>query len=453
MTGGQCPSGPTVPGIDVSEFQGGVNWGAVAASGQRFAVARISDGANYSDYTFNQNWNGIKAAGMIRGAYQFFEPGQDPVAQANLVISRVGRLADGDMPVMLDVEVTGGLSQSGINAQIHRWIDAVAAGTGKTPYIYSGAYFWDSAVNRADFANLPLNVAWYGTACPGVPSAWNGHHWAFHQFSQTGGVPGVGGAVDLDVFNGDYPALQAFAGVRVNCGGAPVRPAAPTNLGLILPGQGLMANQSISSTDGRFTLLMQTDGNLVEYANGVAMWSSNTNNGSQAVMQSDGNLVMYSNSSCPVWQSATGGGSSVLTVQNDGNIVVYNNTRAVWQSGTGGLPGGPSRCGLLQMGEGLIPGGVLSSCNGRYTLAMQGDGNLVLYHNGAGPIWVTRTGQAAPHLLMQTDGNLVVYAQSHSIWNARTVGSGSSYLYVQDDGNLVVYRNNVAVWASGTWGR
>ena len=98
VSAGKCPLGPTVSGIDVSEFQGAVNWGAVKASGQAFAIARVSDGTGHIDATFAPNWAGIRAAGMIRGAYQFFEPSEDAVAQANVVIARVGRLGPGDLP-------------------------------------------------------------------------------------------------------------------------------------------------------------------------------------------------------------------------------------------------------------------------------------------------------------------------------------------------------------------
>jgi GH25 family lysozyme M1 (1,4-beta-N-acetylmuramidase) len=206
----RCPNGPTVLGIDVSIYQHAVNWSAVKGSGVEFAIARVSDGTGSIDSTFAGNWAGMKAAGLIRGAYQYFEPGQDPTAQANLVIARVGRLGIGDLPVMLDVEATGGQSPATITARIHTWVDAITAGTGKVPFIYTGAYFWDASVRSADFAGLALNVAWYGTDCPGAPSAWNG--WTFHQFTSSAHIPGVTGGVDADVFNGTLAQLQAFAG-------------------------------------------------------------------------------------------------------------------------------------------------------------------------------------------------------------------------------------------------
>jgi GH25 family lysozyme M1 (1,4-beta-N-acetylmuramidase) len=210
---GICPGAATVNGIDVSEFQRSVDWSAVKGAGYDFAIARVSDGTSHLDGTFDGNWSGIASAGLLRGAYQFFEPGEDAVAQANLVVQKVGRLGPGDLPVMLDMEVTGGRSGSAITASIHQWVDTIQAGTGKTPFIYTGAYFWDGSVGSADFANLALDVAWYGTRCPGVPNAWGSNGWTFHQYSSSGQVPGVSAnPTDLDVFNGTLAQLQTFAG-------------------------------------------------------------------------------------------------------------------------------------------------------------------------------------------------------------------------------------------------
>ena len=220
VTGGICPKGSTVHGIDVSAYQGTVNWAAVKGAGQRFAIARVSDGVNYIDGTFARNWSTMKARGLIRGAYQYFEPGQSATTQANIVIARVGKLGKGDLPVMLDVEATGGQSAATIRSKIHTWVNKIKAGTGKTPFIYTGAYFWDGSVHTSDFANLPLNVAWYGTNCPGVPNAWRGHGWTFHQYTSSAHVSGVSGNVDADVFNGTLAQLQSYAGAGgggVNC--------------------------------------------------------------------------------------------------------------------------------------------------------------------------------------------------------------------------------------------
>jgi lysozyme len=205
-----CATGSVVYGVDVSVYQGSVDWASVKAAGKDFAIARISDGTANPDSTFATNWAGIKAAGMVRGAYQFFEPGVDPTAQANLVISAVGKLGDGDLPVTADMEVTGGQSAATIVAHLQTWAAAVQAGTGKAPMIYTAPGFWDGSVDSTAFGDLTLWGADWGVTCPTLATGWS--KWDFWQYADNGTVSGISGNVDLDEFNGDLAALQTFAG-------------------------------------------------------------------------------------------------------------------------------------------------------------------------------------------------------------------------------------------------
>lgn len=101
----------------------------------------------------------------------------------------------------------------------------------------------------------------------------------------------------------------------------------------------LQAPESIWSCDGRFQLAMQSDGNLVLYFSGSALWSSNTagTGASDAVMQDDGNFVLYTGGGTAVWSSATAGSGcgTYLAVQTDGNMVIYNGAgTSLWSTGT-----------------------------------------------------------------------------------------------------------------------
>lgn len=204
-----CEGPDTLPGIDVSVYQGDIDWPAVKASGKVFAVARVSDGT-FKDTKFDQNWPAMKAAGIVRGAYQYFEPGVDPNVQADLMIEKIGVLEPGDLPCTLDVEATGNQSPATITANIHTWIDKIQAATGKKPIIYTGKYFWNDNVQSADFSDHPLWIAAYGPPCPDTPTPWDA--WAIWQYSSTGSVPGISGDVDLNKFNGTLADLQALAG-------------------------------------------------------------------------------------------------------------------------------------------------------------------------------------------------------------------------------------------------
>src|SRR6185436_18392344 len=127
-----CPGNSSVLGIDVSYYQGNIDWNAVRDFGVKFAIARKSDGT-FMDAKFQQNWDGIKAAGLICGVYQYFEPDGDPVVQANIVIDAVGKLGAGDLPAMIDVEAAGNVTTGQYADRIQTWIDLVEAGTGKPP--------------------------------------------------------------------------------------------------------------------------------------------------------------------------------------------------------------------------------------------------------------------------------------------------------------------------------
>jgi hypothetical protein len=117
------------------------------------------------------------------------------------------------------------------------------------------------------------------------------------------------------------------------------------------------------------------------------------------------------------------------------------------------LPTGPTASGDdMQPGEVLNPGNGITSANGRYTFAYQGDGNLVLY-NGGTPLWASNTdGSPVGVCIMQGDGNLVVYGPGgNAVWSSDTWHDPGSHLIVQDDGNVVIYRpDGSAVWATNT---
>ncbi len=213
----KCADGPTVEGIDVSYYQGTIDWAKVKASGIAFGIARINDGT-FNDPTFARNWRDMKTAGLIRGAYQFFRPNEDVTTQANVAIAAVGTLGDGDLPVTLDVEVTGSESASVIASRIKSWVDQVEAGTGKRPIIYTGKYFWQDSVASTAFAGYPLWIAAYGPTCPNIPVPWT--NWKFFQYSDNGATPGVSGTgIDHDRFNGTLADLEAFANGTGSSGG------------------------------------------------------------------------------------------------------------------------------------------------------------------------------------------------------------------------------------------
>ncbi len=204
-----CATGTTVTGLDVSVYNGTVDWAAVKGSGRVFAIARVSDGLNYPDADFAADWSGIAAEGLVRGAYQYFRASQDAKGQADYFVSKIGTLGPNNLPPIIDVETDDGVSASAVVAGVRAWIDEVRAKTGVDPIIYCGSGFWDTLSNTSQFAGETLWVANYGASCPSMPSTWS--RWGFWQYSGSGTVPGVSGATDLDYFNGTLANLVAFA--------------------------------------------------------------------------------------------------------------------------------------------------------------------------------------------------------------------------------------------------
>ncbi|MFJ5026604.1 hypothetical protein ACIQB5_00655 [Streptomyces sp. NPDC088560] len=238
-----------------------------------------------------------------------------------------------------------------------------------------------------------------------------------------------------------------------------------TGVNSLQPGQKLTSGHRLSSAN--ITLTMGSDGNLVAYlktngtsGSGPAIWSTHTSghSGAYAYMQADGNLVVYSSTGTALWSTHTSGHSGAyFLVQDDGNLVVY------------GSGGGPSTGGSLWADGTNVHSATIGSgqkltagwwAQARYTrLAMQPDGNLVLYRKRDGKaIWSTGTsGHSGAYAYMQADGNLVVYSSTGTaLWSTHTYGHSGAYAVMQNDGNVVVYTatggtgKGGALWASNT---
>lgn len=231
-------------------------------------------------------------------------------------------------------------------------------------------------------------------------------------------------------------------------------PVAPADQ--LTRGQTLAAGAQLTSPNGRYRAVMQTDGNLVVYASTRALWHSRTagNPGARLVLQGDGNLVLYPGAGRALFHTRTDGRDGArLRMQDDGNLVLYSSAnRALWFTGAEQVapPPPPPPGSTLVAGRTLAGGQALRSTNGRYRFVMQGDGNAVVYA-GTRAIWDSRTGgNAGARLVMQGDGNVVVYARTGRVlFNTRTNGQSGARLVIQDDGNLVVYVGSRALWNTG----
>ncbi|MEO8702624.1 MAG: GH25 family lysozyme [Kofleriaceae bacterium] len=214
-----CGTGPTVKGIDVSKYQGNIDWAAAKADGVDYAFVRVSDGVNTIDEKFDRNWAGTRANGILRGAYQFFRPSQDVIAQADLLLARMGTLEADDLPPVIDVEANDGLAAGTVAAKVRQWLEYVTPKLGgRVPIIYTGFYFWRDQVGAPDLTTSPLWHAQYSSIeCPNIAPPWQ--DWAFWQFTSSGSIAGIAGNVDVNRFNGTRDQLLALTSGEVRaCG-------------------------------------------------------------------------------------------------------------------------------------------------------------------------------------------------------------------------------------------
>ena len=201
------PKGYTIHGIDVSHHQGRINWPEVVAMDVEgikieFAFFKATEGITRKDRHFERNWKQAGKVGIIRGAYHFFHPTRDAEAQALAFIHMV-KLDVGDMPPILDIEVSNRKSKKEIVESALVWCRLVEAHYGIKPVIYTSPGFYDKYL-ADDFEDYPLWIAHYHKKKPRM----NHRKWQFWQHSDRATINGIKGKVDMNVFNGSRSKLR-----------------------------------------------------------------------------------------------------------------------------------------------------------------------------------------------------------------------------------------------------
>ena len=190
-------------GLDISKYQGNINWNMVKQSHHpiEFVFIRATMGDDRKDYRFKQNWREAKRIGVIRGAYHYYDPNENSTKQANNFIASV-KLEKGDLPPVLDIETHSKYGKANLLKGLKNWIKIVEKHYGVKPIIYSTRGFYYSYV-RKQFKDYPVWVASY-TSKNRIRKI----DWAFHQFSCKIRVKGIRGGVDGNDFNGKNEELQ-----------------------------------------------------------------------------------------------------------------------------------------------------------------------------------------------------------------------------------------------------
>jgi GH25 family lysozyme M1 (1,4-beta-N-acetylmuramidase)/uncharacterized protein YgiM (DUF1202 family) len=189
-------------GIDVSHWQGAIDWPQVRAAGKKFVIAKATEGVGFKDDRYDRNKAGAMGQGLLFGAYHFARPKNDPIREADWFVDNSGYERGMIIPT-LDFEVTDGLGPTKLTAWVKAWLGRVSERLGVKPMIYTSPSFWRNNMNDsrwfADNGYAILWVAHWGVTNPSPPASnWGGRSWTFWQYTSDGRVAGITGRVDLN---------------------------------------------------------------------------------------------------------------------------------------------------------------------------------------------------------------------------------------------------------------
>lgn len=200
-----------VYGIDISHYQGVINWNET--NHITFAICKATQGITYIDPNFQSNWSALHAQKIIRGAYHFYMDNDDPMAQTQNFLSSVTNYSKNDLPLIIDIE-NGSLkgttkSNIAIVENLLVMLQNVEEETNITPIIYTNTNFAETHLSDPRLKKYPLWIADYSnTQEPIVPAPWETGNWLFWQKTDRYTLNPNNKDIDYDVFNGSLEELQ-----------------------------------------------------------------------------------------------------------------------------------------------------------------------------------------------------------------------------------------------------
>lgn len=217
-TGVVHPNSPSserypVRGVDVSRYQGDIDWPVLAGQGIDFAFLKATEGSGLVDPRFAANLDGATAAGIRVGAYHFFSFESGGATQAGNVIRTVPA-GDGMLPVAIDLEYYGDFwlrpaPADDVRRELGVLIDRLAAHYGRTPIVYTTGLEYDRYLSGA----FPEVEIWIRDVWR-TPSLSDGREWTFWQFSDRHRLDGYTGDeefIDVNVFAGTRDEWEHYA--------------------------------------------------------------------------------------------------------------------------------------------------------------------------------------------------------------------------------------------------
>ncbi|MBQ7441451.1 MAG: glycoside hydrolase family 25 protein [Prevotella sp.] len=202
------PKGYEIRGIDISHYQGKINWeklsnAQIEHSPIRFVVIKATEGSTQIDDCFQDNFKNARDYGFIRGAYHFWSNKSSARDQARFFLKKV-HLKDGDLPPVLDVEnKLEDMSVEDFQREILTWMHIVEDKYHVKPILYTYYKFKNQYLNTPVFDDYPYWIAHYY-----VDEIEYEGDWKFWQHTDAGRLPGIRGTVDFNLYNGSYYDLK-----------------------------------------------------------------------------------------------------------------------------------------------------------------------------------------------------------------------------------------------------
>lgn len=205
-----------VHGIDVSYYQGKIDWEKVSKVDYNgikisFAFIKATEGITLVDSYFQRNWRETKKSGLIRGAYHYFKPNKSGIWQARFFL-QTAKMEPGDLPAVVDIEESSGLSRNELIPNIQDFLNEVEKKTKTKPIIYTGYQFYKDHL-KGEFDDYPLWIAHYYQPRLRLNKQ---THWDFWQHADNARIEGVKHKVDMNVFNGEEEDLSALLIQKIN---------------------------------------------------------------------------------------------------------------------------------------------------------------------------------------------------------------------------------------------
>jgi lysozyme len=204
----RIPSNYKIHGIDVSSYQGKIDWQRVKNMREdsvhiTFAYIKATEGILLVDPYFQRNWREAPKAGIACGAYHYFRPRFSGKWQARFFLQNV-KTQKGFLPAVVDIEELDGVRPAKMRQELNDFLKQVEAKTNVKPIIYSGLTFYQDYL-QGYFDDYNLWIAHYYKPQLSIGRAID---WKFWQHSDKANVNGIHHVVDFDVFNGDSLAFK-----------------------------------------------------------------------------------------------------------------------------------------------------------------------------------------------------------------------------------------------------